>query len=198
MIYLIGGAPRVGKTQLVSEVIRRHPMHAVSTDAIRYMLRQTMPKDILPASLWADDAENLRLGNMQKILESQNTESTDLWPYLEQIMRSYDEDGYDLLFEGVAVIPSLIHNLKVPRKAIIIGNNSPQHGDTILRYAADNPRDWLHKFSSDQVASYIDFFTYMGNWLQAEAEKYGVPFTEIHDELYHADVAAAAEVLLQS
>jgi 2-phosphoglycerate kinase len=197
MIYLIGGAPRVGKTQLATKVISKKPMHAISTDAIRYMLRRTIPPTALPQTLWTDGAEDLRLGSIQKILESQNAESIDLWPYLEQIMSSYTEDDYDLLLEGVAVIPSLVNHIKVPHRAIIIGNNSPKHSDTLLRYAADNPYDWLHKFNQEQVSVYTDFFAYMGGWLQEQAAEYDIPFVEIHDELFGVDITTAAEILLK-
>lgn len=48
MIYLVGGAPRVGKSSIVSHILAQRPMFAASTDAIRGMVCGIMPPKLLP------------------------------------------------------------------------------------------------------------------------------------------------------
>jgi 2-phosphoglycerate kinase len=196
MIYLIGGAPRVGKTRLVKTVLAEHPMHAVSCDAIRSMLRETFPKEQLSADLFLSSEKHIQSGSLQHILKDQNDESIALWPYLSAFIRSYDQDGYDLLLEGVAIIPELINRLEVPHRVIIIGNVSDVHAGTVADLALSNPKDWLHHHSPSEVVTYTKFFAHMSAWLRDEAQTYHVDYHEMHDDAFEDDLMQACHRLL--
>lgn len=81
MIYLIGGPPRVGKTTLVKYLVQNHPMHAVSTDAIRYMLRRSVPKEALNPDIFihfGKDVITLWDQDHEQTLVEQNRQSEAL------------------------------------------------------------------------------------------------------------------------
>lgn len=141
MIYLIGGAPRVGKTQLTNEVLKRHPMHAISTDAVRYMLRRLTADPKFKEGLDKSQEKDVLATSIEQILKNQNDESQIVWPAVVELMRSYNEDGLDLLVEGVAVLPEQVSRLPFEAKAIFITNTSPSHQATILQQARTNSHD---------------------------------------------------------
>lgn len=194
MIYLIGGAPRVGKTQLVQRVLQKKPMHAVSTDAIRHMLRKTIPSDVLPPEIAS--VPNIGSQPPTEIVARQNQESEALWPYLVELMQSYNEDGYDLLVEGVAVLPHLVAQLHFAHRAIVVSNNDSSHGETLLKLADQNTSDWLHKFDAVKRANLVAFFQELDVWLQQQCYEHQIPLSSIHDVSFDADMDQAADLLL--
>jgi 2-phosphoglycerate kinase len=196
MIYLIGGAPRVGKTSMVQEAVKLKPMHAVSTDAIRYMLRHSLPKDVLDPALFSADKDLLSVGKVDEVLTHQNAESEALWLYILQLMQSYALDGCDLLVEGVAVLPSLLSQLELPYKSVIIGNTSPGHEAKIVEIARQNEHDWLHRYTEEEAINSARFFTHMSKWLASECQHSETKYFEINDETFQEDIVAAAKELL--
>jgi 2-phosphoglycerate kinase len=196
VIYLVGGPPRTGKTKLAEHVIREHPMHAISTDAIRYMLRRTVPKHELSGDLFLSSEKHIRTGSLQHILKDQNDESEALWPYLVEIMNSYQADNYDLLLEGVAVIPWLLNKLEFPYRAIIIGNSDETHDAKVIELASSNDHDWLHHHDPGEAAIFTKFFAHMSDWLKQEADRYGIDYHVMHDESFEDDLLQATHRLL--
>lgn len=199
MIYLIGGPPRVGKTQLVNYLVRQQPMHAVSTDAIRYMLRRAVPESALNSDIFIHfrtDVLELWGRDNQKVLDEQNRQSRAIWPAVVEFMKSYNEDGIDLIVEGVAVLPDLVKGLDFNHKVIFIGNRADTHEDTIKERAAANPRDWMRDLDSETSAKAIAFFKMMSEYLQNEAQANHMSYVEVSDENFEADLERVALQLL--
>lgn len=195
MIYLIGGAPRTGKTRLTQEVLLLKPMHTISTDAVRRMLRHSIPKQHLPAELFWSHEKFVEREDYTMLLKHQNAESDALWPYLIELMKSYVEDGYDLLVEGVAVLPSLVNKLDLPHKAVMVGNSTPGHAKILEQQAMQNSHDWLHNYSLDQINAYARFFSGMSDWFEKESRKYQVPYFEIQAGDYAQNLRKVAQSL---
>lgn len=200
MIYLIGGPPRVGKTTLVNYLVQKHPMHAVSTDAIRYMLRRSVPKEALnpdifmhfgqdPLTLWERDHE-------QTLIE-QNRQSEALWPAIREFTHSYDEDGIDLIIEGVAILPEFVSGLDVPHKSVFLGNTGANHSMTIQRQAMQNEHDWMHGHSEADIEKAAEFFALFSSSLQTESVQYGLRYQEVEDDYFEDGLKAAANYLLE-
>jgi 2-phosphoglycerate kinase len=200
MIYLIGGAPRIGKTTLVKHLVRKQPMHAISTDAIRYMLRRSIDRDALPPDIFINFHEDVmarwKIQHPQATLEEQNRQSRAYWPALDQLAQSYDEDGADVIIEGVAILPEFSQQLDVPHKSIYIGNTSPTHAEFVIARAKANEHDWMHNYSDEELASATAFFTHMSKFYRDEAAKYSESYREVRNENYDSDLEAAADALL--
>jgi 2-phosphoglycerate kinase len=196
MIYLIGGAPRVGKTQAVIEVLKQHPMNAIASDEVRYMLRRTLPRTRLQQALQKSHETHPLERTVEELLQAQNAESRALWPSLIHIMEAYNQDGQDLLLEGVAVLPELAVQLPFPTKAVVLSNQAPTHAEAVLRRARAHPHDWLHDKSETEIAHYCQYFTYLDQYLCREAAKYGLPCLPVTDLAFKADLRRAAAELL--
>jgi len=200
MIYLIGGAPRVGKTHLTKLICAQKQVHAVSTDALRYMLRHTIPENVSPDIFIHFKTNMLEMWdtNHQSTLEAQNRQSKGLWPYMRALIASYNEDGVDLLLEGVAVLPEFAHGLDVPYKSVFLGNTEANHVTNIRTHARDNAHDWMHVLPDRTIDRASQFFGVMSEYLRAESAKYVQPYAEIRDATYEADLDQAASILLSA
>lgn len=197
MIYMIGGVPRVGKTHLVQKVVTRKPMHAVSSDALRYMMRHALPHDALPQEFFLPTLADKPM-DPNVALALQNAESTALWPAIIEFGKSYVEDDTDLLIEGVAVVPELlVTDCPYPVRAIILSNASPSHEQAVIGQAQSNPNDWMHKYSLEIQQRLASFFTFMDADLRAQAAMHGIDLVEVHDETFDQDLERAADLLLK-
>ncbi len=196
MIYIIGGAPRVGKTQAVIEVLKQHPMNAIASDEVRYMLQRTLPNTRLKQALKKPLPPDPLRCTVVELWQNQNEESRALWPSLVHIMEAYNQDGQDLLLEGVAMLPDLIAHLPFPTKTLVLSNQSSTHPEAVLRRARAKRHDWLHEKSEAVINHYCQYFAYMDHYLCLEAVKYGLQIMSITDSSLTADLRRAAAELL--
>jgi 2-phosphoglycerate kinase len=198
MIYLVGGAPRVGKSQFAKAVVKFRPMHAISTDAVRYMLRRSpIGKDVLQKLKLSSEADVLSKP-IDQLLADQNNESRALWPFLIEIMKSYEEEGDDVLIEGVAILPELTQQLTMPHKTIILSNTSETHIETTISQAESNEYDWLYKYDPAEKRRYAEFFQFMDLYLLKEADKNQVTVGQINDSNFAGDLNAVADVMINT
>jgi 2-phosphoglycerate kinase len=197
MIYLIGGPARVGKTKLVSELVRARPMHAVSTDAIRYMLRRTVPKDALDPDLFIYSGVDVLNPDktIEERMELQNRESQALWPALNEFIQSYVEDGIDLVLEGVAITPAFVEQLQMINRSVFLVNRSPEHERVIAGQARANEHDWLHDVESAEIATCAEVYRATSDWLVAECEAKGTSYIEVADDNFEMSLSRAAALL---
>lgn len=199
MIYLIGGAPRVGKTQAVIEVLKQRPMNAIASEEVRYMLTRTLPNTRLKRALkqTLHDIDPTR-HTVAELWQDQVEQARALWPSLTHIMEAYQQDGQDVLLEGVAVLPELIAQLPFRTKALILSNQSLTHAAAVLRRARANRHDWLHAKPEAAIANYCQYFAYMDQYFRLEAEKYGLPVMTVTDQGLTNDLKRAATQLLHT
>lgn len=203
--YLIGGTPRTGKTTLTMRFIREQPMLAASTDAIRYTLRQVVNPVDQPdlfhlGKYTSNDSEKrdfLRTHPMD-VVTVQNAESAIVWKSVNDFIQSNIDDGFDVLIEGIAVLPELVSQLKCDYRVVFIGNKSDEHYQTILKSARANPNDWMHKLEDETIEAFAIFNQTFSSFIEQEAAKYHLPYVEIHDDNFEADIDVALKLLHRS
>jgi 2-phosphoglycerate kinase len=199
MIYLIGGSPRVGKTKLVNYVVREHPMHAVSTDAIRYMLRRTVPKEAISPDIFihfkTDVLETWSKGS-EALIEEQNRQSKALWPFIREFINSYQEDGIDLIVEGVAILPEFVKTLDVPNRGIFLGNASESHKSIVIEQAEQNSHDWMRALPPEKMQRATEFFARLSEYFRVEASAHDLAYQEMADTDFEHSLQSAARHLL--
>lgn len=196
-IYLIGGAPRMGKTKMMFHVLQSHPTPAVSTDALRHVLRSIYTVQQKP-NLFAEFNTQIvssKLALQDKIM-TQNSESVDVWPAVMHYIESNHEDGLDVLVEGVAVLPEFLQQFPYKFQAIFIGNQSHDHVRTILSQAKKDQYDWLHNKNEKEMYEFATYVTGFSQYIQKEAEKYGFQYFETKDTAFESSLDWATKVLL--
>ena len=201
--YFIGGAARVGKTTLTHSVLSRRPILAASTDAIRYTLRQVLPREEYPdlfheGKLISDTPEKNEalLHRPHEILEIQNRESRIVWKSVRDFVKSNMLDGFDVLIEGIAILPEFLNDLDCDFRAVFIGNTSHNHYERMLEHARNNPNDWMHGISDKGILASAHYQRHFSTFIMQEAEKYRLPYVEINDATFLDSLLQAQNELL--
>lgn len=201
-VYLIGGAPRVGKTTLAHAFIAQKPILATSSDAIRYTLRNLISKSQMP-----DLFENNKYytGNpvindnvglyLNKIIEYQNKESSIVWKSVVNFIEGNLIDGNDILIEGIAVVPEFVAKLTCEYSVIFLGNQEESHFEIMLNSARTNKYDWLSIRDDTGIKASFLFNKAYSKVMQKEAEKYNMKYLEMSDHNFQASLQEAMDYL---
>lgn len=200
--FFIGGPPRVGKSTLAMQVVAHKPMMAASTDAIRYVLRRTHGAEqnnglFLIHNHNTDDSEMARyLKDSAQVLQDQKDEIMAVWPAVLNYIKSNVEDGWDVVIEGIHILPELLNELDIEYNVVFVGNQSPEHINQIRNHAKNTQTDWLHTHAGDVIDGWAQFTQQYSEFISAEAAKYDMAYIEVHDHSFEADMDTALRTLL--
>lgn len=190
--YFIGGPPRVGKSILAYRFATKINGHVVSTDAIRNAAKKSCKdknsdlfilnkEESLPTQDWL----RVHIDSPKRVVEQQNRESIALWPSLVSFANSFVEDDVKHVIEGVAILPSLVAEMKNrPQNVIFVGNTSKNHADSLLLHSKENPeKDWMASmnYSKEKIIAMNSFINEMSDYFQREANKFGFSYFEMSD-----------------
>ena len=206
--YFIGGAPRIGKTILSLALAEKVKGHFVSTDSIRnaakkacndkdsdlFILNKT---EHIPEEEWLIDHNELP----EKVIDYQNRESIALWPSIVSFCNSFCEDNATHVVEGVALLPSLVSQMKdKPKNVFYIGNTNENHFHSMLDFAKNFPQwDWMGAsgYSDEKIKAMANFVKEMSMYFKNEAEKYGFPYYEIDEDNFEGSIARIIEDVIK-
>jgi 2-phosphoglycerate kinase len=188
--YFIGGPPRVGKSTLAYLLAGKNSGHAVSTDSIRNAVKKACAdktSDLFLVNklndLSRDEWLKIHLERPERVIEFQNKESIALWPSVISFCNSFSEDDAIHIVEGVALLPSLIHEMRnQPKHVVFIGSTDPHHIENIIKHMEQFPKkDWMSALGYDEakVRGMANFINKMSEYFQVGAEKYGYPYYEV-------------------
>ena len=202
--YFIGGAPRIGKTILSLALAEKVKGHFVSTDSIRnaskkacrdqnsdlFILNKT---EHIPEEEWLKDHNELP----EKVIEYQNRESIALWPSIVSFCNSFCEDNAIHIVEGVALLPSLVAQMKnKPNHIFYVGNTNEKHVQSMLDFAKNSPQwDWMGAsgYSDEKIRAMANFVKEMSLYFKNEAEKFAFPYYEINDDDFTGSISKVIE-----
>lgn len=201
--YLIGGAPRVGKTTAIQQLIKTQPMLAGSTDAVRHALRTMTAQDQYPDlfksnQLGFDSPGNIDLfvNHPDISVKMQNAESEVVWNACVGYIQSNIEDGVSVALEGVAILPKNVVSYSADARVVFLVCPDDQT-EQILEHAKNNPYDWLHKYSDDVIRAFATFNYHMNQYFYKEAQKYALPYILVRQEFFSDDIDTAVRQLLR-
>jgi 2-phosphoglycerate kinase len=202
-VYFIGGAPRSGKTTVLSELVKQHPMLAASTDAIRGVVKGIQSPESNPTIFQVargDFGSERHLELLNKdwdaLLRSEIDAAAETWQSVLNFIAYYQRDGLDCAIEGVAVLPEQLAKVKFDYKAVFFVNLRDQT-EIILSSARTNPEDWLGKYPDETIKLYSKFNLHWNQYCAEEASKYGFPIVEVDDTDFNDSVRKAVEKLLR-
>ncbi|MEK7227707.1 MAG: hypothetical protein AAB641_02335 [Patescibacteria group bacterium] len=202
--YFIGGAPRIGKTILSLALAEKLKGHFVSTDSIRNAAKKACKDESsdlfilnrtehIPEEEWLKDHNELP----EKIIEYQNRESIALWPSIVSFCNSFCEDNATHVVEGVALLPSLVAQMKdKPKHIFYVGNTSEKHAQSMLNFAKNYPQlDWMGSsgYTDEKIKAMANFVREMSLYFKLEAEKYGFAYYEIDDDNFQESIRKILE-----
>jgi 2-phosphoglycerate kinase len=144
----------------------------------------------------ADRIELLE-GNPTKRLDYQLEESAAVWRAVVPFVLREQEEGRDLVAEGVAVLPQLVDQLVgVDYRVVFLGNQAHPQGHNIKRSARDNAQDWMRQASDEYADAFAAFVAEMSRYIENEARRYGFDYLELEGKPFSDAVAEAVDSLL--
>ena len=180
MIYLIGGAPRVGKSILCQQVAARLRCGWISTDLLVPLL---LKHDTSIKQEWDASPEAI-------------TAVADwFFPYLDQFVWGVSSMAENYVIEGVGFLPAQIAPLaaKYAVRSVFIGCSTM----TFERFDQFPGRSVGYSFLPD--ATRRQFAADIPRWsafIQQEAEHYSLPYVDTLDD-FSAHLDEAADLLLE-
>jgi 2-phosphoglycerate kinase len=108
-----------------------------------------------------------------------------VWKAVEAFIRRENNEGRDVLIEGVAVLPELMNRLDdIPHRVVFIGNQGENHKENIKKSIKENEHDWMRGASNQYISAYAIFVKRMSAYIEQEAKKYGFKYIEMDKELF--------------
>jgi 2-phosphoglycerate kinase len=193
MIFLLGGPPRVGKSIIANGIRQKHAMNVVSTDTLGAVLENVLSPEAAPDLYIFNKfnkmpmAERVKLitKNPAELIDYVRKESHVVWKAVEAFIRRENNEGRDVLIEGVAVLPELASRLEnIPHRVVFIGNQGENHKENIKKSAEENEHDWMRDVSDQYIIAFAMFVKLMSAYIEQEAKKYGFEYIEMDKELF--------------
>jgi len=198
MIYFIGGPPRVGKSIIAKAITTKHGISAVSTDSLGAVLETVLDPEAEPGLFAISrfnemaEADRIRLlvRNTTRRIDYQIEESVAVWRAVEPFVVREQDEGRDLVAEGVAVLPELVAQLEgVDYRVVFVGNQGNKQQENIRRSAKENEHDWMRHASDEYIDAFAAFVVAMSSYIEKEAHRYGFEYIEMDSKPFNDAVA---------
>jgi 2-phosphoglycerate kinase len=193
MIFLLGGPPRVGKSIISSEIRKKYAVSVVSTDSLGAALENVLSAETVPDLFVFDRFNKMPLEERMKLIKKNPAELIDyvrresrvVWRAVEAFIGRENDEGRDVLIEGVAVLPELISQLEdIPHRVVFVGNQGDNHEENIKKFVEENENDWMRDAGDQYISAFAMFVKRMSVYIEQEAEKYGFEYIEMYKRLF--------------
>lgn len=182
ILYLVGGAPRVGKSTLAQRLLKRDRIPWLPTDVVRTVLRRVLPEldavdqDPVDASLLAEF----------------------MYPHIEQAAEVCAEEDERFLIEGFELSPSYPARLRaaleeVEIRACFLGHGSFSVED-LIGYRGPKPQH--HSASREELGEAATWIRRRSSQLHGECRAAGVPYIDVGELGFEAAMVEARRLLL--
>ncbi len=201
-VYFIGGAPRSGKTTVIQELIRRKPMLAASTDAVRSVAKSLVAPEsnqrlhkVARGKFGSPEHLTAMVDNPEAVLQHELGEAEETWKSVLDFISYYQKDGKDVAIEGVAILPDKLRAVSFEYEAVFITTLVDQT-DTILDHARTHQEDWVNKYDEATIRAYAAFNLLCNKYYANEAKKHGMTVIDVSPSDFHAGINKAVDALL--
>jgi hypothetical protein len=174
VLYLIGGAPRAGKSILARRMLEQHKVAYFPTDLLMMGLTKAMPH----LSLEPND--------------SPSTRAPIMWPILRGMAVTVLEDGVDYLIEGDVLMPAHVIELRerfgAAVHACFLGYatvDSVAKLHNIRRHGAGK-QDWTNDCDDTHLLRIIEEFKSLSEHLRIECSASGLAYFDGSGDLFAA------------
>ncbi len=182
ILYLVGGAPRVGKSSLAQRLLAIDGIPWLPTDVLRTVLRRVLPE-----------------------LDAIDQDPVDAWllaefmyPHVEQAAEVCAEEAERFLIEGFEPSPSYPARLQaalegVEVRACFLGHSSFSIED-LAGYRGPKPQH--HGASREELHKAATWIRWRSRQLRDECGDVGVPYVDVGEVGFEAAMVEARRQLL--
>lgn len=205
MIYFIGGPPRVGKSIIARAITMKHGISAVSTDSLGAVLEAVLHPEAEPGlfvisrfnGMAEADRIELMVRNTARRIDYQIEEGVAVWRAVAPFVLREQDEGRDLVVEGVAVLPALVAQLEgVDSRVVFVGNQGYKQQENIKTSARENEHDWMRHASDEYIDAFAAFVVAMSSYIEKEAHRYGFEYIEMDRKPFNDAVAEVVALLV--
>lgn len=158
MIYLIGGACRVGKSTLAKIIFEQHRIPYIPTDILRGSLYNHLNR---PMELWAERPEFF---------------FTYLKDFIQRANRAYPNG---CVIEGDIFLPSQIASIGEDWiKCAFLGASHI----TVEQIKLCDPNDWVHRLAAERQAGLAESIMINSKLIESEAANHKFAYFDIHPD----------------
>lgn len=184
MIYLIGGAPRLGKSVLAKALMKKTGVPWLSSDALSSAFYQMTPKeerDRLFPYEGAEDSDKVFKKSIVATVRDQLIESRSMRKGVYGCLQHQINTGSPLILEGVHLMPkdvaAFIQSYSAQKKNIRVLYLVDSDPKNVLRglLANTDPHDWLKGAKPKTYERVGEFIVALNEYIQKEAKKYSLP-----------------------
>jgi hypothetical protein len=181
-LYLVGGAPRVGKSSLAQRLLELDGIPWLPTDVLRTVLRRVLPQ--LDA-IDQDPVDALRLAEL-------------MYPHVEQAAEVCAEEAERFLIEGFELSPSFVARLQAALgqpevRGCFLGHGSFSVED-LAGYRGPKPQ---HRGASHaELGEAAAWIRRRSRQLREECGAAGVPYVDVGELGFETAMRRARRLLL--
>jgi hypothetical protein len=181
-LYLVGGAPRVGKSSLAQRLLERDGIPWLPTDVLRTVLRRVLPQ--LDA-IDKDPVDALLLAEF-------------MYPHVEQAAEVCAEEAACFLIEGFELSPSYVARLQAALGQTEVHGCFLGHGSFSIEDLASyrGPKPQHHGASRAELGEAAAWIRRRSRQLRAECGDAGVPYVDVGELGFEAAMGTARRLLL--
>ena len=180
MLYLVGGAPRTGKSSLAMAMLRTHGVPWLPTDVVRHILRRTMP-EIDAIESGPDYIEGL---------------AQLMHPIVEELIELCLGQARDYLIEGVEILPAHVegHAARFGQiHACFLGDSLASAG-TLRAYQGENP--WHQDQTDAQLEAMATAIRERSARVEEQCRHVGLDYIDVGRVGFQGMIEQGLEVLV--
>lgn len=181
MLYLIGGAPRVGKSTLAKVILQRNKIAYVDADWVIHMLMFTAPQ--LGVKVFSD----FNKSEFRK-------KAVNFYPYLFQFIKYNQSVVENYVIEGDSFLPKHVSKLQkdFQVKSCFLGT-SKLNPEILLNNPSKN--NWIKKLTPQQLKDLCEWIIDMSYFLKKECFTYKITYFDVSKN-YRGQIEKAYKYLL--
>lgn len=171
MLYILGGAPRAGKSIIARKFAKERGIPYFSTDYLITSLQ--------------NGSSELGIKHGQPFIPK----AKRLWSFVKPLLEGFVKEVDEYLFEGDGILPIQVNEIlkKFPRriKACFLGFTKISKAKklALIRGHEHLPDEWTSKYLDNEVEKMVDSMFEFSKYLKEECDKYSIPYIEIGNDL---------------
>ena len=171
MLYILGGAPRTGKTLISSQITKKKGVPCFSTDFLISSLQRGAPE--------------FGIKHGQPFIPK----AKRLWKFTEPLMKSFIGNADEYLIEGDGLLPlqarAIYREYPDKVRSCFLGFTKINKKDklALIREYEHLSDEWTSKHSDKEVIAFIDSMVEFSEYLKSECKKHSITFVEVGKNL---------------
>ena len=183
IVYLVGGAPRAGKSSLAQRLLAIDGIPWLPTDVIRTVVRRVVPE------VDAVDQDPVDADALAEVM----------YPHIEQAAEVCAEEASSFLIEGFELAPSYPARLRAALsdteiRACFLGHASFSAAD-LAGYRGPKPQSETD-LSPEELREAATWIRHRSKQLRQQCDALRVPYVDVGEAGFEAAMAEARRLLL--